>query len=186
MKVSLNLPWEKYGIIAELAYRLHSLELRFGKTALQKLVYLLQELCNVKVGYDFSLYTYGPFSSELLSDLDFVESLNGVDVAFIPEIQGYEIFPGEANDSIRTKAKDFIDAADESITKIINDFGDFNAKELELRSTIIFVNRDLKRKGKSNFLDELINLVQAIKPHFSISEIKKALSELEEKGYILN
>lgn len=104
MKVSLNLPWEKYGIIAEFAYRLYNLELRFGKTALQKFIYLLQELYNVKIGYDFSLYTYGPFSSELLSDLDFVESLNGVDVGFIPEIQEYEIFPGKANESIRTKS----------------------------------------------------------------------------------
>ncbi len=186
MKVSLNLPWEKYGIIAELAYRLNHLGLRFGKTALQKLVYLLQELYNIKVGYDYSLYTYGPFSSELLSDLDFVESLNGVDVGFIPEIQGYEIFPGKANESVRMKAKDFLDTVSENIEKIINEFGDFTAKELELRSTIIFVNRDLISKGKSNVLGELINLVQAIKPHFSKDEIDQALSELEKKGYIIN
>lgn len=145
----LGFTMEKYGLIAELAYRLNNLELRFGKTALQKLVYLLQELYNVKVGYDFSLYTYGPFSSELLSDLDFVESLHGVEVGFIPEIHGYKIFPGKANESVRTKAKHFLETASVSINKIINDFGDFNAKELELRSTIIFVNRDLKRKGKS-------------------------------------
>lgn len=186
MKITLNLPWEKYGLIAELAFRLNNLQLRFGKTALQKFIYLLQELYNIQAGYDFSLYTYGPFSSELLSDLDFVESLNGVEVYFIPEIQGYEISPGKANESVRAKAPDFLENASEKLDRIIEDFGHCTAKDLELRSTIIFVNRDLKRKGQTYVRNELINLVQDIKPHFSKYEIDGALSELEEKGYILS
>jgi uncharacterized protein YwgA len=185
MKIALNLPWEKYGLIAELAFRLKCLNLRFGKTALQKFVYLLQELYDIKAGYDFSLYTYGPFSSDLLSDLDFVESLDGVNVNFLPEIQGYEISPGKANESIREKATEFLKNAKGKIDRIIEDFGHFTAKDLELRSTIIFVNRDLKRKGQTNIHHELINLVQDIKPHFNKNEISDALSELENKGYIL-
>jgi len=34
-----------------------------------KLLYFLQEWKGVRLNYDFRLYTYGPFESEVLSDL---------------------------------------------------------------------------------------------------------------------
>lgn len=184
MNVFLNMPWEKYGLIAELAYRLNKLSIRFGKTALQKFVYLLQELFNIKVGYDFSLYTYGPFSSELLGDLDYVASLDGVNVNFLPDIHGYQIVPGTANESIRSNAQEFLSQSEIGINRVIEDFGNYSAKDLELRSTIIFVNRDLKNSSQPTSNAKVINLVQEIKPYFSKSDIEVALSELEKKGYI--
>ena len=55
-----------------LATKLDGVSPQFGRTVLQKLVYLLHVLYGVNPGYDFELYTYGPFSSQLLSDLDVV------------------------------------------------------------------------------------------------------------------
>ena len=47
----------------ELAGRLEGQSPQFGKTAFMKMAYLLQELYGVPLGYRFSLYTYGPYSS---------------------------------------------------------------------------------------------------------------------------
>lgn len=60
---SVQQGWARYALIAELAERLR--ERPFGRTALQKLTYLLQELHGVDTGYEFPLHTYGPYSSGL-------------------------------------------------------------------------------------------------------------------------
>ena len=41
-------PWERYGLIVELTGRIQNVSSQFGKTAMQKMVYLLQvvyEMC---------------------------------------------------------------------------------------------------------------------------------------------
>ena len=57
MRDNLQIPWEQYGLIVDLTQRLKDKRPQLGKTALQKLVYLLQHVYNVECGYDFSLYT---------------------------------------------------------------------------------------------------------------------------------
>ena len=49
-----------------------------GRTALMKICYLLQTLGDVPLGYHFTLYSYGPFDSDVLADLASAEVLGGV------------------------------------------------------------------------------------------------------------
>ena len=53
---------------AVLARRLEGRSPQFGKTVLMKFAYLLQEIYGIPLGYRFSLYTYGPYSKEVLAD----------------------------------------------------------------------------------------------------------------------
>lgn len=189
MKGSLNIPWNRYGLIAELAHRLHGKSHQFGKTILQKMVFLLQEVYGVKCGYQFDIYTYGPFTSQVLQDLDLVESLGGVKVyPVISGYGGYLIVPGEKNDSLREKSEDFLQdtKVSDAIDNLINDFGNFNAKELELVSTIIYVERDTKSKSIGQLLtrDKAAQIVKGVKPRFSQEEINEAISQLERKKII--
>ena len=39
-----------------------------GRTALMKYMYFLQTLRGVQLGYNFSMYSYGPFDADVLSD----------------------------------------------------------------------------------------------------------------------
>jgi len=48
--------WDQYGLMAELALKLKGVSPQFGKTVLQKLVYILQEIYRVPCGYDYILY----------------------------------------------------------------------------------------------------------------------------------
>ena len=80
MNTSLELPWHRYALIAELAKRFEPVSRQFGKTALQKLVYFLQTIYGVDCGYAYEFYSYGPFASQLLNDLDLVAHFGGVSV----------------------------------------------------------------------------------------------------------
>jgi len=184
---SLPIPWNRYGIIAELACRLKGASPQFGKTALQKSVYLLQALYGVDCGYDFSLYAYGPFCSDLLGDLDTTGTLGGVQVHALGwGLDGYQIEPGPRSDAIREKAKAFLGDAtvQDALARLREDFGHFLAKDLELRSTIVYADRDLGRNGDQPSRDELARTVQQIKPRFSPKSIDAAIAELEGKGFL--
>jgi uncharacterized protein YwgA len=151
---------------------------QFGKTALQKIIYILEEVFNVPCGYNFSLYTYGPFSSELAGDLDYLASLKGVSVSWANS-GGYHIAPGAEADYFIKKAEKFLEKNMNEIDRVLNYFGEMNAKDLELRATIIFVFKNGKKKD-----EELVKEVSQIKPYFSIDQIRNAVDELKEKDFL--
>ena len=187
MRVSIDIPWNRYGLIAELTNRFKDRCPQFGKTILQKMVYLLQEVYGVKCGYQFDLYTYGPFTSQLLQDLDVVETFKGVQISsVISGMGGYHIETGERNKELREKAGEFLgdSVVSKAINNLIENFGSFNAKELELLSTIVYVNRDMKEEELSR--QDLLQMVRDVKPKFSHSDIEDAVSKLEAQEIVPN
>jgi len=187
MQESLNIPWNRYALIADLAERLDGVSPQLGKTALQKLIYLLQELFRIDCGYNFEFYSYGTFTSQLLQDLDLIENMGAVAINPVASFPGgYEIKPGPGKETLKSKAAGFLDSRDvrSALEKLVNDFGKDCAKDLELSSTIIFVDRDLKRQRGETKGDDLVLLVKELKPKFSEDEIEKDLRRLESKGYL--
>lgn len=174
--------WNQYALVAELAARMEGRP--FGRTALQKFTYLLQELHGVDAGYDFPLYTYGPYSSELSSDLDTLAAMHGVRVVPDDRQGGYLITPGERSASIRALAGDFLRANDQAITETVAVFGTMTAKELELRATCVFAHRDAQRRRRPLARAELVQVVHEIKPHFPRAQIDTAVAELAARGYV--
>jgi len=151
MRVTIDIPWQRYALIAELAKRLQDVSPQFGKTALQKIVYFLQEIYGLDCGYDFRLYSYGPFAAQLLGDLDIVESIGCVEVRrLLTGTGGYVIRPTEKVDALQKRAGDFLSAPQtaKALHAVVDRFGRLSARDLELRATIVYVERDLLRKGK--------------------------------------
>lgn len=187
MKGTLNIPWKRYALIVELACRLREKSSQFGKTALQKMVYLLQELYDIDCGYEFDFYTYGPFSSELVQDLDLVESMRGVKILPVSSgIGGYKIEPGERSEALKNKAGGFLSDSkvSNSLDNLVKAFGNYSARELELRSTIIYVARDLKCSSNPILQSDLARIVKEIKPKFTDVKIQEVITEMLEKGYL--
>ncbi|GBD96918.1 MAG TPA: hypothetical protein ENG83_13270 [Nitrospirae bacterium] len=185
MRVNIDIPWNRYGLIAELTNRLKYQCPQFGKTILQKMVYLLQEVYGVKCGYQFDLYTYGPFTSQLLQDLDLVETFNAVRISSVMSaVGGYHIEPGERNEELKEKAGEFLrdPVVSKAIDNLIEHFSSSNAKKLELLSTIVYVSRDMRDEGLSR--ENLIQMVSDVKPKFARPEIEEAVSTLEEKQMV--
>ena len=60
-----------------------------GRTALMKLLFLLTTIKSVPLGYRFRMYNYGPFDSEVLSDIDYAARLEALSVDMVRYKNGY-------------------------------------------------------------------------------------------------
>lgn len=173
MPIQFTEKWDQYGLIAELTLKLKEVSPQFGKTVLQKLVYILQEVYQVPCGYDYILYNYGPYCEALADDLSFLASMDGVKIDWSCRL-GYEIREAGKTAHFRKRGEKFLTQYASQINEVIKIFGGMNAKELELRSTILYVSKEEPLKEK-----DLLNRVKEIKPHFSVAEIYSAYKELK-------
>ena len=153
-----------------------------GRTAVMKFVYFLQTLRDVPLGYRFSLYTYGPFDQEVLADLAEAESQKLVKstlVAYPNGSHGYEI---EARaQRTKTAAGGYRD----DIRWVLGRFGGCSASDLEMASTIVFVDRSTKQRNAMISLMELARKVQSIKPHLAQERIERETTRLKDEGLLV-
>src|ERR1700760_3301527 len=96
---------ERLGLLAELAR-----QARLGRTALMKILFFLQESRGVPLNYQFSLYSYGPFDSYVLSDIFSAERLNlpKSTTVYYPSGIAYEYSRGADADNLAALAEDFV------------------------------------------------------------------------------
>lgn len=186
MSNTINVPWERYALIAKLSKKMKVNGGHLGKTSLMKLIYFLQTLKGVNLTYSFNLYTYGPFASEVLGDLDYTATLGGVQVTFQRDGYGYDIQPDDPADNLFERASGFLAANGGAIDEIVEEFGRYNAKELELLSTIVFVDRSRVESENKFNRASLAETVHAIKPHFEIREVEEKIDLLASEGHIVN
>jgi uncharacterized protein len=136
----MNIESNRIGLITRFAEKVRGL----GRTALMKYCYFLQTLRRVPLGNSFTLYSYGPFDSDVLADLDAAEAINGVrtEIEYYSEGYGYRIEPGTAAESAKRWAADFLTRYEPDIDWVISNFGTLNAAQLELSSTIVYSGRE--------------------------------------------
>ena len=184
---SLDMSWRRYGLIAELAQRLYNVSPQFSKMVLQRMIYLLQEIFDIDCGYDFQFDSCGLFASQLSQDLDLVEYIGGVLIhTNSSTTDHYKILPGKEVNSLRDRVMDFLGSSKVStaLSKLVKEFGHFQPRELELRSTIAYVAHDIGRNEGIITQEKLRKVVKNVKPRFSNAEIDKAIEEMSEKGFV--
>ena len=177
----IRTPLDRMALIAELTKRHHEKEKNrpLGKTALQKFMYFLQEVDGVNCGYDFALHTYGPYSSTLQADVDSARAFGFVTIQYDQTSGGYQITPGT-----ETRPSEYLSEAHEALDRILDNYASFTAKNLELRATIVYSERELRSdRGKVDD-DQIIEVVHGLKPRFNKRQILTALNELRSKGYV--
>lgn len=179
MSFANELPWNKYGMIIDLTRKLEGVSPQIGKIVIQKMIYLLTQVFSVPTGYDHTLYTYGPYSAELSEDVEIVSAMGGVKVNDGYR-GGYEISPSENANWILSKSNDFVTKYSPEILKLVETFGRYKARELELRSTLIFLGKNDKLLKVEDLKAQLLDL----KPYFSEEEVLDAIEELKNSEYI--
>ena len=148
-----------------------------GKIKLQKLVYFLQEVKRVPLGYSYRLHHYGPYSFDLENDVADLMSKGYVKVTADPEGYGYHVqVENEAPDNIDEQAAQYID----DVQALLHDFGEKDRPTLELMATIHFVNSILGPPGKGRLTQE----VKLLKPQFTQDYIESMAQEMEENGLL--
>ena len=165
-----------------LAQRLEGLSPQFGKTVFMKLVYLLQEVYKVPLGYRFTLYTYGPYSTEVPADLDRAKIRGLVSVDYVEADAGFKITPGPRDYGANGVDEAFA-SYESQLGKLVETFGRFRAKDLELRTTIVYVWKMMDTSEES-VASEVVKVVHQLKPHFSEKDIRAATDELKRNSII--
>ena len=172
--------WNKLGLLTALVRQAPAQTL--GRTALMKLLFLLTAVRDVPLGYRFQMYTYGPFDSEVLSDVDYAARLDAlsVEIERYTNGYGYIIQPGQAADTIMDRARPFLDAHQSDINWVVGSFASLSAVDLELLSTIVYVDRE----HRVSTLDDVISTVHEIKPRFDRTTIRQQAERLQEVGIV--
>jgi len=178
----MDTSWHRYGVIAQLASAKPS-GTKLGRTALMKLIYFLQTVKQVPLGYHFSLYTYGPFDSDVLADLALVQEMRGVtsQTVHYGNGYGYEIEPGEKVDQVKAEVADFLNTHKAAIETVVSEFGALSPATLELSSTLVFAAREGNGKLSKT---ETIQQVLKIKPRFTADQAEEQWEDLLRKGYL--
>ena len=154
-----------------------------GRTALMKLVYFLQSLREAPLGYSFRIYTYGPYDGQVLDDLQAMEASGAVGSQYYEYEYGtgYSISPLEgAHEQARLADEQLSDSLD----WVVREFGDKAATDLEMASTIIFVDGHNADAGTHVSADDVAREVHAMKPHLQLKRIKSEVGNLSDRGLL--
>lgn len=173
----------RIGVIAKIAEEKPGL----GKTAMMKFIFLLQKVYKVPLGYDFEIYTYGPYSSEVMEDIDLAghQDILSIESVIYPSgHSGYNLTPSANAARAIDKAEGFIHDHDKKVKEVVNLFGDKTAKDLELATTIVYLYGTYKANRWKCTLEEISANVHEIKPHFSMETIKDEYRHLDGLGIL--
>jgi len=175
----------RLGILTELVERSSC---KLGRTAIMKLAFLLQTLKGVPLDYNFRLYTYGPYDSDVLNDLGQAETLGAVKSKMVtyPHGYGYEFSIGPNCKVVKSFGRRELSKFNDSINWVLTEFGQRNASDLELLSTIIYADRDALERHQRISSDDLCRQVREIKPRFTEEFVRQQIASLAEKGLLLS
>jgi hypothetical protein len=73
----------------------------------------------------------------------------------------------------------------DSIDWVLSEFGKRTALDLEMASTLIFVDRTNAEKRAKVSITDLAKTVHSIKPHLSIDVITREAKKLRDKGHLV-
>ncbi|MDL2218492.1 hypothetical protein LJC27_07510 [Christensenellaceae bacterium OttesenSCG-928-M15] len=158
---------------------------KLGKTAMMKYIYLLQKVYKVPFGHDYSIYTYGPYASTVMEDIDYADHMDVIDVErqiYDTGKSGYCITPSKKAKVVIENEADTVQEYALAIEEMLSHFKDKTAKDLELLTTIIYIYSNYSANGWP--VEEVLQNVHEIKPHFDITTIRKAYDELNALGIL--
>jgi uncharacterized protein YwgA len=153
-----------------------------------KLVYLLQTVKGVPLDYDFRLYTYGPFESDVLDDLGQAQSMRAVESKIVdyPSGSGYVFGSGPESGRVKDMCRSELSKYEDAISWVISEFGSQSTANLELLSTIIYTDRDALERGNPVTFDDLCRQVREIKPRFTEEFVRQQVASLADKNLLIS
>jgi hypothetical protein len=175
---------ERVAILAEIVRRMGEC----GRTTLMKMAYLLQTVKEVPFGYDFGLYLYGPYSTQVLSDLSIAVFWDALQEEYYSTQNGYgyRITPGSlVNDLLQdAQIADLVQSYRSAIDWAVGKFRNYSASEMEAVGTLVWVDRELSGRKEKISLDKLLDIAQEIKPHFPRERFRQIAEKLIEEGVL--
>jgi uncharacterized protein len=172
--------------VALIAHLITRAPTKLGRTAVMKCLFFLKVLKHVPMSYSFELYTYGPFDSNVLDDLQYAEALGAVKSTLVEytRARGYEYQGGSKIEEVENQAREFLSRYEESIDWVLNEFGRRSAIDLEMISTLVYIDRLTNGKKSRATIADLARKVHAVKPHLALDTIEREAGTLKDKGLL--
>lgn len=167
---------QREAVVAVMDQRLDANGSWCGETHLQKAVYFLQTLLRVPTDFDFILYKYGPFSSDLRTELASMRADGFLELVSQPQPYGpsLRVTPVAENQLIKRWPKT-LKRHKAAIDFVAAKLGTLGVGNLERLATALWVLREMPDKSKEAQAERL----HEIKPHVSLVEATEALEKVE-------
>jgi hypothetical protein len=95
---------------------------------------------------------------------------------------GYKITPGRAAKDVLEKGQWFVAEHQDSIAAVPSEYGHYLGSQLELLSTMVFVDREAAQRNGPLTKEELIRQTIAIKPKYTPEQARLLADDLLDRG----
>ena len=172
-------------VIKEASERAQSSGTFVGRTALQKMLYFLN-IQGVKMAYRFSIYYYGPFSENILRDVDWLMA-DGVLEDKSSDPNRYSNYsPGPAIDELISMHEESIESDRQTIQTVVSALIKLKPDQLELMATLDYIYRQQHASGAAGpFKERVISRFREVKREkFPQSEIETVYHMMVRAGLV--
>ncbi len=164
-------------VVVGLARRLHDRGSWSGETHLQKATYLLRELQDVPLDFNFILYKHGPFSFELRDELGSMRTDRLLEREVQPPPYGPRFIVSERGRELEARFGRTMERYGAALDWVADRLGDRGVMELEQLATALWVTREL---GKDATVETRAGRLHQVKPHVPLAVAAEAVSEIDE------
>jgi uncharacterized protein YwgA len=169
---------ERTALVLELIRMLKERGSWCGETHIQKAVYFLQEMMQVRLGFEYIMYKHGPYSFELADELTHHRADRML--TLIPRGDyGPSMMVNEDNRYIQKLFRDtssFLDLYRQRLEFVSEKLADKKVVELERLATALYVTKENPEQS----VEERARRINELKPHVSLTEAKKAVEHIDE------
>lgn len=144
-----------------------------GETHVQKATYCLQNITSVPTEFDFILYKHGPFSFDLSDKLSLMRADGLLELEYYP--YGAKIIISKKGDSFLDRFPKTANKFEKNVNYIAEALGNKGVASLERLSTALYVTLESDNETPS----VRANLLTQVKPHISVPEAMKAVTEMD-------
>ena len=158
-------------LICQLVQQMHKHHSWVGETHIQKCSLFLQELLGVPLSYEFAIYKYGPYSSELSRDLTKMR------VNFMLDVEPHP--PYAPSFVLGTRGQKLVQAQNRYESEfefVCKRLSPKNTRDLERVSTVYFIKIEMPELQNHSIAERVCEL----KPHISHELAVAACKEVDE------
>ena len=147
-----------------------------GETHVQKATFLLQEMMDTPMGFDFILYKHGPFSFDLRDE---ITALRADELLRLQPQWPYgpRIVPTERSRAFQKLCSRTLAKYNDRIVFVAEKLGGRGVEELERLATAFYVT---ERTGVDSSTDKRAEELTRLKPHITLESAKGATEEIDE------
>ena len=166
---------KEMAIVLEMALALRTRGSSCGETMIQKSVYLLKDLTEVPLSYEYVLYRHGPFSFDLRDALSAMRADEMI--AVTPQFQfGVSIEPTPFGREILDRFPTTLRRHRQAIAFVADHLANKNVGELERLATALWVTREYR----SETAKSRAQLIHEMKPHIPPVDAREAIARVEQ------